>query len=233
MVEQMLAVMILTAIVITALGIVVGISNPLIESSKDTTVMREAEYLMKLLDDNIREVAAEGANARRILDIRPVRELETFPGEDAVQTSFQSKARLLDYLTRSASGNIIYIAGNDVSCSNVTDIVVENTFLNVTFKKTIRGSPLSTINTTENIISIKEKTGGTQVTFVNTSIVLNGNQSTARGTGYSELLRSGKSLPACTAHFFVNNSAIEYDAYYTLYAGADFLVVDVKNIKEM
>ncbi|MBS3053872.1 MAG: hypothetical protein J4469_05210 [Candidatus Aenigmarchaeota archaeon] len=230
--EQLLTVMILTAVIITAIGLVVSVSNPLIESSKETASMRDAEYLIKLIDDSVREVVKEGTNSRRMLNIRSAGEVETLPEEDAIQIGFSSRAGLADYLTRLLKGNILFIAGNDVSCSNLTNITMENTFINVTFKKTQRTSPLAQINTTENIVSMHEKTGNTRVSFVNSSIIINDNQSTSRGTGYSELLRSGKSMPSCTTHFFVNNSAIEYDIYYTLYAGADFLTIDVRSVLE-
>lgn len=230
--EQLLTVMILTAVIITAIGLVVSISNPLIEASKETVSMRDAEYLIKLIDDNVREVVKEGTNSRRTINIQSTGEVETLPEEDAIQIGFSSRAGLADYLTRFLKGNILFIAGNDVSCSNLTNITMENTYINVTFKKTQRASPLTQINTTENIISIHEKTGNTRVSFVNSSIIINDNQSTARGTGYSELLRTGKSLPSCTTHFFVNNSAIEYDVYYILYAGADFLTIDVRSVLE-
>lgn len=224
--------MILTAVIITAIGVVVSVSNPLIEASKETNVMRDSEYLIRLMDNSIREVVKEGVNARRTVNIQSSGEIETLPEEDSIQISFTSKAGLADYLTRFMKGNVLLVAGNDVSCSNITNITMENTFINVTLKKTERTSPLQAINTTENIISIHEKTRNTMASFVNSSIIINGNHSTARGTGYSELLRAGRGLPLCTAHFFVNNSAIEYDVYYTLYAGADFLTVDVRKVLE-
>ncbi len=230
--EQLLAAMILTAIIITAIGLVVSVSNPLIESTKETAAVRDAEYLIKLIDNSVREVVNEGTNSRRVLNIQSAGELESLPEEDAIQIGFSSKSGIADYLTRFIRGNILFIAGSDVSCSNLTNITMENTFINVTLKKTERRSPLSAVNTTENIISVHEKTRNTRVNFVNSSVIINDNQSTTRGTGYSELLRMGKSLPSCATHFFINNSAIEYDIYYTLYAGADFLTIDVRNVVE-
>lgn len=232
MVDQMVAAMIVTGIIIAAIGVVVAIGNPLIDASRETAALGDAERILTVIDAGIREVVKEGPSAKRILNIKSSGSLETFPEEDSVQASLTSKSQLLDYLTRSVKGNLIFIAGSDVSCSNSTNITMENTFLNATFRKINRASPLSAVNMTGHIISIMEKTRNTQVTVVNSTVIINDNVSTERGTGYSELLRAGRSLPSCTTHFFVNNTAIEYDVYYTLYAGADFLVMDVRNVKE-
>lgn len=232
MAEPLIAAMLLTAIVIIAIGAVTMISSPIVESSKDAVRLRDAEYTAKLIGDSIREVVEEGPNSRRTLNIRSEGGIETFPGESAIQLSIVAKAQLMDYLTRSAKGGILYIAGSDVSCSNSTNITMENTFISVTLRKVSRASPFLPINTTETVISIKEKSTGTQINLANSSIVINDNQSTSRGTGYTEILITGSGLPACTAHTFFNNTAIEYDVYYRLYAGADFLVVDVANVKE-
>jgi len=81
------------------------------------------------------------------------------------------------------------------------------------------------------VLSIKEKSSETTVSIVNSSIVIDGNQSSSTGNGYSELLRSGTSLPECTVHFFINSTSSDYDIFYTLYSGADFFVVDIRNVR--
>jgi hypothetical protein len=60
--------------------------------------------------------------------------------------------------------------------------------------------------------------------------VIDDNLLTTSGNGYSEISSSGQALPSCQVHFFMN-STVDYDIYYKLYAGADFFVVEVRNIR--
>ena len=125
---------------------------------------------------------------------------------------------------------MMYISGNDVDCYENGNITMENSYLKAVFQRVDQSSPLSSINTANNILALEEKTYNTYIYPENTSILIDDDPSTAYGTGYSELSGSGKGLPVCQVHFYVNSSATSYDVYYILYAGADFLVIDVRNV---
>jgi len=53
-------------------GIYLGLTvlNPAIDKAKDSGVINEALQNLKLIDDNIREVASEGRNSKRTLSIK-------------------------------------------------------------------------------------------------------------------------------------------------------------------
>jgi hypothetical protein len=229
--NQLVATMILTGIVIVAIGVAVFISTPLIESSKDASQLKESEFILKMIDNSVREVVKEGQSSRRLLGINSPGSIEVNPAEDAVQITSFPRLGMTDYLTRSVTGNLVYISGSDVSCSSSGNLTLENSYLKVVLRKTDRTAPLSAVRTAENLVFVTEKTGNAQISFANTSIVVDDNASSSSGTGYSELLKEGSDLPACTAHFFVDSPAADYDIYYTLYAGADFLTVDIRNVK--
>jgi len=65
---------------------------------------------------------------------------------------------------------------------------------------------------------------------MDSSIVVDGDPATSSGNGVSYLERIGQDMPKCRAHFSMN-STVSYDIYYTLYSGADFLSVDVRNVR--
>ncbi len=88
---------------------------------------------------------------------------------------------------------------------------------------------MAVLSTNETIISLTEKTNNHTITFANTSVYVN-NFSTAVGTGYSEISFTGRQMPHCQVHVFVNAS-LDYDIYYKLYTAADFLVSEVRNIR--
>jgi len=235
-IANLLAFAILLGIVITAVAIVLNVSNPTIELATTDIDVKISEDILHKIDNAINDIVREGTNSTRIVTFMPTKPIETIPEEDAVQ--FKASLGIIDYFSRIFKDNLVYIAGNDVNCreedmnmDGVADLVLENTFIKAGFQKINKTSPLSSINTTSNIVQIMEKTGSTLISPVNSSIIIDDNQTTARGVGYSELLKPGKDLPVCTAHFFVNSTSVSYDVFYRLYAGADFLAVEVRNIR--
>ena len=209
--------------------VVILIGLPAIDASKQQTTLKDAESAAQLIDNAIRGVVADGKGAIRVIDLTSP-EFVSVPQEDAFEFKATANIELFEHLSRRFAGNIVYIAGSDVSCSEgEQNITVENSRVLAVFQKIAKTAPYSSIDTARNLLSIREKPSGTALAIANSSIVIDDNQASASGNGYSELLRSGSSLPACTAHFFINSTSTDYDAYYTLYSGADFLVLDIRN----
>jgi hypothetical protein len=171
----------------------------------------------------------EGPGAKSVVKITSPGEFEVVPAEDSVQFKMNN-LNLVEYLSRKFAGNLVQIGGSDVSCSDAGNLTLENSYLKVDLQKVPKTTPLSVLSTNTSILAIKEKNFNNIVTIVNSSIVINGNTSTSNGTGYSEILRKGRDLPVCAVHFFVN-STVTYDVYYSIYAGADFIVMDIRNVK--
>ncbi|MCD6092812.1 MAG: hypothetical protein J7J38_02205, partial [Candidatus Aenigmarchaeota archaeon] len=220
---------IITALVIVAIGIVLNIGNPIISKSQTSAQIQEAEEIMKHLDNYIKEIASEGNGSSRIFSF-------TASGgsfvADAREDSIQFKIngpRTMEYLSRKKRGDLYTISGNDVDCSaTANNLIMSNSRLNITFQKKGSSSGWVAINTGQNILNITQRDLGITVNFTNTSIMINDDSTTSNGTGYSEILRTGDNRPFCIAHFHINSS-VEYDIYYTLFAGADFLVQEVRD----
>ncbi|MCX6818938.1 MAG: hypothetical protein NT129_02965 [Candidatus Aenigmarchaeota archaeon] len=222
--NPLLSMMLLLLIAILAIAVVLSAGQSVIDKASGNEKFREAADIMKFIDNSISSVAEEGAGAKRILKFSSPGDFETIPRENALQ--FHAESSVLEYLSRKIIGNLVYISGNDVSCYSGSDLTMENSYLKAVFKKV---DPMSAINTENNIVLIKEKTLNTEIYPTNSSVVIDDNPATASGIGYSEILKTGSNLPACSVHFFVN-STVSYDIYYTLYAGADFLAVEVRNL---
>lgn len=229
--NPILSMVALLLIAVIGFTIVLGIGIPIIDASKELTTFKDAESIAKLIDNTIINVVAEGNGAVRVLDFTSS-EFISIPNEDALEFKMTTGTELLEYLTRRFVGNIVYISGSDVSCSDSgQNFTIENNRISAVFQKITKTSPYSNIDTARNVLSIKEKSSETTVSIANSSIVIDDNQSSSTGNGYSELLRSGTSLPECTVHFFINSTSSDYDIFYTLYSGADFLVVDIRNVE--
>ena len=206
---------------IAAIGVVVSIGMPVISSASESTEIKNAQDDMKFVDDYIRSVAAEGRDAVRIYKFSSPKSFQTLPGDDVVQYSKEVKTSFVQYLTRTITGDLLSMSGNNVNCADDgTYYVLENDKLAAYFRK-ING----TIDTADIIYKIVQKTNNATVFVGNSSILVDGSSA---GVGYTQI-SSGLRLPACQLHAAVN-STVNYDVYYRLYAGADFLVVDVRNI---
>jgi len=229
---------ILVAVVIAVIGIVASIVFPMINTMTVSSEIDEAIVEMKNLDRLIREVIREGTDSSRMFMFTGPQKIDVLKEEDAIQYQKNVDSDLFEYFSRTMTKDMIFIAGADVNCyeedtdgNGNTDLVLENTFVKFAFQRIPIASPLSSINTTGNIVQIEEKTRSTVINPTNSSIILDNDQTTATGTGYSEILRTGRNQPECTVHFYVNSDqGTDYDIYYKLYTGADFLVIDVRNI---
>lgn len=229
--ETIISVVVLIMIAVISIGIALSIGRPIIDGTVKTADIKNAQDDLQTIDDYIRNVVREGKDAVRIFKFTSPKDFKSVPGEDAIQFSSQSSVQLVEYLTRSISGNLVYISGNDVNCvqkdgngDGVDDLVAENGRIMVVFRK-VSGA----LRTDLLITRITDRTNNVTAFVGNSSVVINEDYSTATGTGYTEISNVGTNLPVCQIHAFVN-STVDYDIYYKLYAGADFLVMEVRNI---
>jgi hypothetical protein len=221
---NLLSMIFVIAIFVASIALVLSAGMPVLDMSMKSAELNDAVDTMKTIDNYLKEVSSEGEGSERILDITSPGEFVAEPLDDSIQFAIEAP-ELIDYFSRKKEGNLLYIAGSDVDCYDNGNLTMENTFIKIAFQKVSRNK--GTLDTSNNIQLIEEKTYNTVVYPSNSSIMID--DSHLVGTGYSEILKSGYSLPQCRVHFFVN-STVSYDIFYTLYAGADFIVVDVRNV---
>jgi len=119
---------------------------------------------------------------------------------------------------------IMHIYGSDVFCDDTGNITMENSAVKIIFRKSV-----NSVDTSQIIINMTEKRSGDVISFTNSSVIIDSNESSVSGSGYTELLESGSNMPLCVLHAKIN-STLSYDVFYTLYAGADFIEIRVENI---
>jgi len=227
---NLLSLVFLIAIFIAAVALVLSVGMPIVDLSVNSVKFDEGIRTMKILDNYIKEVNNEGDGAERILKISSPGEFIVNPDDDSIQFGLESSIELMEYFSRKLEGDLLYISGSDVDCYDDGNLTLENSFIKASFQKVSESDPLADIDTNDNIQLIEEKTYNTIIYPVNSSITIDDDPASSSGNGYSEILKSGYNLPQCRVHFFVN-STVTYDIFYTLYSGADFLVIDVRNVK--
>lgn len=216
----------LFAIVITAMVLVLSVGIPLIDSLTEKAVFDEAKNTLKLIDNAIRNLK-QGSS--RLLKFNSPAEFEVIAEEDSIQFKTTSSI-VMEYFSRKLDGNLIQISGADVDCYDDGNLTLENSFIKISFQKIPKTDPLSNLDTRDNIRLTEEKTYNTVIYPVSSSIIIDDDPASSSGSGYSEISKSGYDLPSCQVHFHVN-STVSYDIYYILYAGADFVVIDIRNVE--
>lgn len=228
--DKIVAIMMLVMISFVSMSIVLTTAGPSLDRTKAAVAIREAESSMKFLDNAVKEVADGGNGTKRMITVASFGTFEVIPEEAAIEFSSPSGG-IFEYLSRRFSGNMEYIGGNDVTCSSEGNLSMQNTYIKAVFTKIQQTSPPASLNTSENIMSLQDKISGKTIDIVDSAIEISDNASTSYGNGYSEISRTGSGFPVCVVHFFVNSTK-DYDVYYTLYAGADFVVADIRNIRD-
>jgi len=215
--NPILSTALLMLIVVVGFALVISIGNPLINEAQTNIKLKEMEAVFLFLDNSIKEVLSEGAGAKRVLSVRLTSPIEIYG--DTIRTRIKTNSELMQYFSRK-EGVPEKISGSDVSCHENGNLTMRNSYINVTIRK-LSGF----VNTSTLLLSVSKN--GKKIEFEDSTVSVD---NITNGTGYSELMETGNNLPLCRAHVFVNNT-ISFDIFYTLYAYADFLVIDVENIK--
>lgn len=213
-------------LVIAGIGIVMLASSPLLEQAEAASALTQAEQSMTQLSNAIKSVSREGIGSSRLIEVPSLSGTwHLVPEEDMIE--FRLATSPLEPLIRRLRDDLVYISGFDANCSLGTygsspAWILENSYMRAYLQK-VNGS----VDTSKDILALQSKVTNVTIVPADSSIRIDDDAATSSGTGFSEM--STGALPKCRAHFFVNGS-VSYDIFYTLYSGADFLVVEVRNI---
>ncbi len=126
---------IIILLVVTAIGIVLGVGIPLLEQARETGVINEANQNMRIIDNLIRQVASEGTGALRSALIsvtdgtyRVDSDLSSFDFE------FLMKSNAIPRGTFTREGNLVTIVGGSAKATqNSSKLIIENEILEIVF----------------------------------------------------------------------------------------------------
>jgi hypothetical protein len=216
---------IVLVLVIIGIAVVLSSGFPVIETSKSSVALAEAEHFLSQLDSAISEVAQEGIGSSRLLRVPPgdYRLIDSGVEFRTIGSSFEP-------LSRRLSGSLVAIGGSDATCAGEPYGVTPAYRLENSFIRAYLQQQSASVDTKSNVLAIQSKHNNLTIEPADTSIVIDGQAASSAGSGFSELLREGSGQPYCRVRYFVNGTR-SYDVFYTLYAGADFLQVEVRNIK--
>lgn len=213
------------------IALVVQIGAPAIEKMQDTAAIGQAKDSFTSLDNIIREVSSEGKGSARVATVQVKKGgITVDPANERVVYTLRTKADVISPRTKRTIGNLVFSSNANVAVSeNETDIVVENEYLVIDFNKTGNSSVYASIDASKVVKSVKLKEGGAYLDGA-IHVLIDGNYSNEVGNGYVYAEKTGTSLARGRVIAHINNSAADYDIYYTIESGRDhFNEISVQN----
>jgi hypothetical protein len=219
---------VLIAVVVMIIVLEAGL--PLIAGLNEQSAFNKISDSLVSLDRQIQSVASEGQGSQRVLPLE-VSDGEVLFTDNKLRWKLETANKIVEPRSRVELGNIVIASDVDVSAAERGSFyILENAHLIVNITANGTASNYSALDTTQLVQYIHYKdnnarTTGTFSFFVNDS-------TSAIGTGYTALEKSGTGLTSASVKTHVNNSAMEYDLYIILDSKADFIRASVRNFRQ-
>lgn len=230
--NPLFSLILMTLVILTAIGMVISIGNPIVERNKLSSSVKEAEMAVEKISNCIADVVSEGNGSSRKFDTGSFGgEFEMRDYENSITYSIRGP-RIFDYFSRTYRNGYYMISGSDVDCYEAGSLLVmENSRIAFYFRMSGSPSAPSYIDTSTHLNRTVQKDYGQDIYFTNSTIMIDDMLLSSNGTGYSELMNPGEGLPVCVFHMRIEPSSYPaYDVYYTLFAGADYALMEVSGV---
>lgn len=229
--SQTVSAVLITAVTLSAVGVVLNTAGPAIENARDSATIDRAVNFMNELDSSVRQVASEGEGSTRSYSLdfdRGYFYLNS--SQDRFSYNLETGSQVISPQSRTQIGETELVSNAFVSVyedsySGQDCYAMENQKIKTCIKKIDEGGG-SDINTSDLVTHYEIKDSGEL--DINPRIILNDLPSSSSGTGYTEATISGDRLGKgeVTAHV-ENTDGFRYRVVYELYSGADFLSIRV------
>lgn len=208
--------------------IVLNAGVPIIESMKDKNTYTKTKDLMMNLDTQIESVASEGVGSQKIVPIELI-DGELVVKDNQLNWKFQTESKILEPRTKIQQGNMMISSNADVSSKEIGNYyLLENSIIKVNITKFCNQTNWCSVDTRRLLNWIKHENDTLTGNF---SFMVNRNENTTTGTGYTTLSEAGHNLGKASVIVHINSTSAEYDLVLTLESYADFLTVNIDNFK--
>lgn len=221
-------------IISLAIVMIIKVGMPIIDKMKDKSSFDKAKETMLVIDKTINEVANEGEGSQRIIPVE-VRDGKIILNPDEIGWELQTKTQVLDERSNIRYGNLMISSNANVKTietnqSYIMQTSIEGDIFNVSIRKIGSKDSYSNITTSDLIESIYydgEKLNGTF------NFLVNSDSDSGIGTGYTELIPSGNNTGLGRAKVIahIESTPYTYDLEFTLESFADYLTVELKNVR--
>jgi len=213
-----------------ALTLVIQAGLPLLENMREKSTYSRTEDMLLSLDKVITDVGKEGEGSQRVVPI-DMRAGELSIRNGQLIWEYETETRIFEPKTRVNLGNLMITTNADITSTEHADhYFMTNNYINVNITKIGTPGSWAAINTSTlmNYLEFKGNSKRTNGTF---SFTIGDNATSRIGQGYTWIKDTGSNLPYATVVAHINSTPYEYDLELTLESDADFIRVNVKNLK--
>ena len=212
------------------IAIVLKAGVPVLNKVKDNSVLTKSKDSLSGVDKYIKEVASEGPGSQRVVTVDLDGDL--LIDNDEISLELDTKSKLVEPRSSVKQGNVIVSSGATVKAKAYPNsFLLQNNRVIVNISRLGNSTKNVTINTSKLINYIELRENNARALGSLFSFYVGKDNSSKKGTGYTELLREGEDLGFATVVAHVNSTSKNYDLHLTLEPEADYLIVDVKNLK--
>ncbi|MCS7105895.1 MAG: hypothetical protein NZ942_01080 [Candidatus Aenigmarchaeota archaeon] len=236
-VSPLIAYVMVIMIMVSGITLVLFLGMPVIERARESFIINEAWENLRLLSKSIEEVSKEGLGSLRSILIKVTDgEYRINKESNSIEFYYSPKSYALEPAFIKENDITMILGGNavakeyDLDGDGEKEIVLENEFLKVGIQKKGSRENYEFINTSKLIKVINFKLSNTNLIPSDTSFFIDDKKDSSYGNGYSEALNIGKNSGKAEAIVYLNTSYASYKILYTLYSGADFLIVKILNV---
>ncbi len=223
------------AVVITLIFVVYSMSAPVVQTMQTSSVYEQTKSLMLDIDKSVRDIASQGKGSRTSLYVTSgAGAITLYEDKDLIKWELETGSMVVSPRSMQRIGNLV--AGSNLDAmayENGTEgvYVLENARLIVHIKKVGSASAADAYNTSELLQGIYNKELSQWMDIDRLEISVDDNSTSMNGTGYTEIVEQGYSLPAAQvkAHMSSGYAYLpDYVVIFTLESGADFLTIEAE-----
>jgi hypothetical protein len=222
------------AVIISLIFLVYTIASPMIYTMQTSSAFEQSKSMMLELDELVQDVASQGKGGRRSLYVTLGAGTTLLdPATDTIRWVLETDAMLASPRSMQQIGNLIIgsnlnamaYAGN---YSGQDAYVLENENLRVFIRKIGSQESPQAYNTSDLLLGVYNKKIMKWMPLERLELSIDNAQASMNGTGYTELVKSGYSLPRGEVIAHINTSYVFVGGYtitFGLESGADFLIL--------
>ena len=229
-ISPLLSTIAVIGIILISSVIITSVITPVMKQGGDSQKYNEAKQKMSSLDTLVNELYYEAPGATRVVKMN-VDEGKFMISGDENKLKYVLDARLFEPVTRFKEGNLIISSGpfvkayeGDPDGNGIMDLVLENDDVLFAVRKYGNLTNYTYIDTSSLVSLVRNKKLNVDIR-PRTAIYVN--ETNNIGNGYTMLTAQGSELTSAGIRLFMN-ATIDYEAIFTLNAGADFVQLSIR-----
>jgi hypothetical protein len=228
---SLLSAVIFVGFTISVIALVYNTGMPIVKRMQTTAAIERMKTDFIRLNEIVQTVASEGNGSTRSIYFRSdPGELIVDPVNDIISWYVELTVPIISPRTSQSFGDFVMGSNMETNASlgdysGTPAFVLENEHLRVYVKKIGSESSYEAYNTTDLVMGVYQKDLSQWMDIDSVQILVDDNDDSASGSGYTFLKETGNYLPYATVSAWMDSAYADYFINITLESGADFVII--------